>query len=273
MERTIFEFLALLKSAVSFDEIAARNGVLQRRDPRLKILAFALLLAAAICSRSAAAIAAIYVLTLALAALSSVGVVFFLMRTMLFIPIFSLFIALPAIFDFVTPGDALVTFRFFGASASVTRQGLASAGIFFLRVLSCVSLTILLSLTTRRQALLRTLRIFRVPQLFVMITGMTYRYIYLLLDIAQNMFTAVKSRVGSVRSAKTGRNIIGSNMGHLWLQSYRLQTQVYSAMISRGYAGEPKTIDEFRARSGDFIFLFFSILVLAGTVWANCFIH
>lgn len=268
-ERTIIELISILKQTVSYDETSARKGFLQRRDPRFKLLAFAVLLAAALCSRSAPTIGAMYVLALALAALSSVGIVFFLKRTLLFVPVFSLFIALPAIFGFVTPGDPVASFSLFRFSASVTKQGLGSAGIFFLRVLSCVSLTILLALTTRRHVLLKTLRVFRVPQLFVMITGMTYRYIYLLLDIAQNMFVAVKSRVGSVRSAKTGRNIVGSNMGHLWLQSYRLQTQVYSAMVSRGYAGEPKVLDEFRAGAGDFAFLFFSILVFAGTLWVN----
>lgn len=268
-ERTILELISLLKQAVSYDETAARKGFLQRRDPRLKLLAFAVLLAAAICSRSSIVVAALYVFALALAAFSAVGVVFFLKRTLLFVPIFSLFIALPAIFGFVTPGDPVLSFSLFGFQSSVTKQGLGSAGIFFLRVLSCVSLTILLALTTRRHVLLKTLRVFRVPQIFVMITGMTYRYIYLLLDIAQNMFVAVKSRVGSVRSAKTGQNIVGSNMGHLWLQSYRLQTQVYSAMVSRGYTGEPKVLDEFRAGAGDFVFLFLSILVFAGTLWAN----
>ena len=50
-------------------------------------------------------------------------------------------------------------------------------------------------------------------------------------------------------------------MGTLWLKSYRLQNQVSDAMVSRGYTGEPKVLDEFGAHAIDFILLSFSILI------------
>jgi energy-coupling factor transporter transmembrane protein EcfT len=102
-----------------------------------------------------------------------------------------------------------------------------------------------------------------------MTMGMTYRYIYLLLDIVQNTFIAIKSRVGFVTSAKTGRRVVTTNMAGLWLKSYRLQTQVYNAMLARGYTGEPQVLDDFRARTTDFILLASTILGLIGTLWLN----
>lgn len=103
--------------------------------------------------------------------------------------------------------------------------------------------------------------------------GMTYRYIYLLLDIVQNTFIAIKSRVGYVTSSKTGRRIVTANMAGLWLKSYRMQTQVYNAMLSRGYTGEPKVIETFHAGAIDLIVLAFAITVLIGTLWLNQFMH
>jgi cobalt/nickel transport system permease protein len=142
-----------------------------------------------------------------------------------------------------------------------------------MRVLASVSLSILLVLTTRHHVLLKTLRVFKIPQLFVMTMGMTYRYIYLLLDIVQNTFIAIRSRVGFVTSTKTGRRIVGANMAGLWLKSYRMQTLVLDAMLSRGYTGEPKILHAFHARTTDFLMLIAAAAALTGTLWLNLSIH
>jgi cobalt/nickel transport system permease protein len=271
VERTVLGIVGLLKQTVESDAIAAQTGFLQQSDPRLKSLSVCLLLAAVLFSRSLIVIAVLYALTIALALASSIRPGFFLKRTLLFVPIFAAVIAIPALFSAVTPGEAVVSFPVLGHSVSITRQGIGTASVFFLRVLGSVSLAVLLVLTTRHHILLKVLRIFKVPALFVMITGMCYRYIFLFLDIIQNTFTAIKSRVGYISSSATGRRIATTNMAGLWLRSYRMQTQVYSAMLARGYGGEPQVFEEFHAHARDWITLAFSLLTLIGTLWLNRF--
>ena len=77
------------------------------------------------------------------------------------------------------------------------------------------------------------------------------------------------SRVGSVRGGKDGRRAVGWGAGNLWLKSYRLHGAVYDAMVSRGYSGEPVTLERFRPRARDGILLATAILILAGTLWLN----
>jgi cobalt/nickel transport system permease protein len=271
IERTIEGTVSLLRETVSVELVAAKNGFLQRRDPRFKCLSAALLLLAVLMSKNVAELAVIYCAILILVGVSSIGLWFFLERTLLFVPIFSFFMVVPAIFNIVTPGEPLVSFKLFAWTLSITHQGVDSAIIFFMRVLDSVSIGVILVLTTRQHVLLKTLRIFRVPQLFVMTMSMSYRYIFLFLDIIQKMFIAIKSRVGFVSSAKQGRKVVGLNMAALWLRSYRMQSQVYDAMVSRGYAGEAQVLDEFRARPLDFIILFLALCALAGTLWLNLF--
>ncbi|MCU0608282.1 MAG: cobalt ECF transporter T component CbiQ [Chitinispirillaceae bacterium] len=270
IDRTLLGVVALLKETVSHEEIAARPGFLQKRDPRLKVFSIALLLACALLTKSIIALGVLYAACLILAFSSAISAGAFFKRTLLFIPIFSVFIVIPAIFNIVTPGDPVLSITH---SLSITRQGLGSAGIFFMRVLASVSLSILLVLTTRHHVLLKTLRVFKIPQLFVMTMGMTYRYIYLLLDIVQNTFIAIRSRVGFVTSTKTGRRIVGANMAGLWLKSYRMQTLVLDAMLSRGYTGEPKILHAFHARTTDFLMLIAAAAALTGTLWLNLSIH
>lgn len=269
LERTILGAVSLLKETVSAEGVAGRKGFLQDRDPRFKLLGTILLLATVLMSKSVAELSAVYCAVLILTGVSSIGLLLFLERTLLFVPIFSLFIVVPAIFDVVTPGEPLASFRLLGWNLAITRQGVDSAIIFFMRVLDSVSIAVLLVLTTRQHVLLKTLRIFRVPQVFVMTMSMSFRYIFLLLDIIQRMFIAIKSRVGFVSSSKEGRRVVTSTMAGLWLRSYRLQSQVYDAMVSRGYSGEAYVLDEFKATAGDFAFSALALCALIGTLWLN----
>jgi cobalt/nickel transport system permease protein len=273
LEHSILGIVNFLLTVVSDDEYAARKGLLQDRDPRLKFLSIMLFIVCILISKSALVLSAFYSGCLISAVLSSISLLFFLKRTLFFVPLFSFFIVVPAIFSFITPGQTVVSFKLFSIDFTVTRQGIDSAFIFFFRVLASVSWAILLMLTTRQHVLLKVLRIAKVPQFFVMTMNMSYRYIFLLLDTIQKTFIAIKSRVGFVVSGKTGRRIAGATMSGLWLRSYRLQSQVYDAMLSRGYAGEPQVMEDFRICPADVIFLTIAVCTFTGTLWMNRFFH
>ncbi len=271
LDKTIRDIMRLIRETVADDEIASRPGLLQGADPRFKLASFALLVASSVAARSPATLAALWLLAIASALASRIGFRFFLARTVLFVPLFTFFLALPAITGFVTPGQEVASFSLATLRVAITKPGIVSGVLITLRALAAVSLSVLLVLTTRRTALLASLRVFRVPQLFVMTMGMTLRYIHLLLDTAEKGFLAIQSRVGFIRAGKDGRRVVGWNAGNLWLKSYRLQGAVYDAMISRGYSGEPVTLERFRARARDGVLLSISILILAGTLWLNRF--
>ena len=96
----------------------------------------------------------------------------------------------------------------------------------------------------------------KIPQIFVTTLGMCYRYIYLFIGIIQNTYLAIKSRVGNKVHYKRGQNIVAWNIACLWQRSYQLNEQVYQAMLSRGYRGEPVILDDFKIRAKDAVWLF-----------------
>ncbi len=269
LEKTALGIVSVVKESVSNEECAGRSGLLQSCDPRMKTLAIGLMILASVGTHNPFVLLALYAVCIAMALRSNLNLGFFLGRTMPFIPLFTLFIAIPALFSGVTPGKALYTFPL--VNLTITEPGLDGAIQFCLRVLDSVSFAVLLVLTTRHHVLLKVLRIFKVPQIFVMTIGMCYRYIFLFLEIIQNTFTAVKSRVGYVTDAGTGRGLVASNMAGLWLRSYRMHSQVYDAMIARGYTGEPKVIDEFKTRLRDVAILASSFSMLIGVICLNLF--
>ncbi len=273
IERSLMSAFSFIREAIFSDEYAARHGFLQARDPRVKILIVLSLILAVLFSKNIHFLIGMYVLCLALACISSIRLGFFLKRTWIFIPLFSLFIALPVLFGIFSPGEAMLSFRIFALPMSITRQGIASASFFFMRVLASVSLGALLVLTTRHYALLRVLRIFKIPQVFVMTLGMCYRYVYLFVEIIQNTYLAIKSRVGFVASIRKGQGVVAWNITALWQRSYEMHSQVYSAMLSRGYTGEPKMIEEFHADLKDRFCLAMAILILGLSLWQNHYLN
>lgn len=262
IERSVFSAVSFLKESVFSDEIASRKGFLQFIDPRVKAVSFALFLISALIIKSIPLLAFMYLTCLLLACSSGIQLGFFLRRTWLFIPLFSLFIAIPALFSIISPGEPLFILRLAGIRLIISRQGLSAAVLFLLRVVTSVSLAILLSLVTRHNELLSVLRTFKIPQVFVMTLGMCYRYIYLFAGILENTYFAIKSRAGGIRADyKQGRGIAAWNMASLWQRSRHLNEEVYKAMLSRGYTGEPRLLDEFRINSGDWLWLFFAALI------------
>jgi cobalt/nickel transport system permease protein len=94
-----------------------------------------------------------------------------------------------------------------------------------------------------------------------MTLGMCYRYIHLFIQILENTCLAIKSRTGTGIHFKKGQHIVSWNIAYLWMRSYRFNEAVYSAMLSRGYAGEPVVLDGFRMRMRDYVWLTGAALV------------
>ena len=247
--------LCLLKESVFSDEYASRNGFLQSIDPRVKLVTFAIFILTVLFTHSIIVCLLLYAFCLALTYFSKIDLGFFLKRTWIFIPVFSLFIAIPALFSVFTPGDAIATFKILSLNLVITHQGLSGALLFVARVISSVSFAVLLSITTKHFELLKVLRIFKVPQIFVTILGMCYRYIYLFMEVVENTYLAIKSRVGRKVHYKKGQHIVAWNIASLWYRSYQLNEAVYSAMLSRGYNGEPVVLNDFITKPRDWMWL------------------
>lgn len=257
IDKTITETLRFMKESVFADEIASRKGFFQVLDPRIKIITlFFVLVSMQFVSRIEPILFA-YFFVLVLAKASGIGLGFFLKRTWIFIPFFSLVIAIPALFEGVSPGEPIVFLDFYFWKAAITRQGFRAAALFVGRVSTSVSIVILLSLTTRHFVLLKALRSFGVPDVFVMTLNICYRYIYLFLDVVEKVHLALKSRVGRVVGHRGGRRLAAWNIASLWHKSYCLNESVYQAMVSRGYRGRPLVWCDFKTRALDWFWLVF----------------
>ncbi len=269
-EKTLADITGALEQTLFAEEIARQKGLLQSLDPRAKVIGALALLIAISVSHSLIIIVALYALTLPIAVASRVPMGFYFKRVWMFMPFFTGIVALPALFNVFTPGTPLVTLIDLASPRvylAITLPGVITAAFLLLRVGASVSIAVLLILTTRWAMLLKALRVLRVPQAFVLILGMTYRYIYVLLHAANNMFLARKSRVVGRMSAAEDRRWLTASMGTLFAKSYELSDQVYLAMQARGFRGEAQVMDVLMWRGADWMWLTAFVVVAALAVW------
>lgn len=251
--KTLDGAAGVMRQALFSQDMAALPGLLQRVDARVKLVTITGLLVVVGLVRSLTVLVALYAATLVLAAASRLRVGFFVRRVWLFIPVFTGIIVLPATLSVVTPGHVVLTmWHWHGRAEGLTAQGLHSAGLLVARVATSVSLVVLLTLTTRWVRLLSGLRAIGVPRIFVLITGMAYRYLYLLLDAVVEMYTARRARtLGRDRDTHAGRRFVLASAGALFGRTQHLSEEVHQAMTARGYRGEPRNLETFRLRAVD----------------------
>ncbi len=258
LEHTLQGITETLERALFAEEISTRPGLLQSLDARVKILSVLALLIGVGLSRSLWVIAAVYFAALILAWVSAIPLDFFVKRVWLALPFFTGLVALPALF--ITPGPALVQLL---PGLAVTTTGLTTVLFLLLRVSTSVSLTLLLILTTPWNAVLSALSVLRVPDVFILILGMTYRYIYLLLRTANDMFLSRKSRVVGRLNDAENRHVLAAIGATLFSKSLNLSSEVYLAMQSRGFRGAMVALKPFRMRPRDWTWLFIFLAMTA----------
>jgi cobalt ECF transporter T component CbiQ len=247
VEKTLAGGADVLRQAMFSEDVARGGGLLQRLDPRVKVVSLLALLLVAALVRHVPVLLAMYLVTLVLAAASGLPIGFFVKRVWLFIPVFTGVVVLPATFSFVTPGEVVAPlWHWHGHPVGLTRQGLVGAGLIVARVATSVSLVVLLTLTTPWTRLLAALRALAVPRIFILVIGMAYRYLFLLLNSVTDMFQARKARsVAAQADVKAGRSFVAAAAGALFGKSYALSEEVHQAMVARGYRGDARTLERF----------------------------
>ncbi len=264
IERTLIDINHTLEQSVFAEKIAHQPGLLQGLDARLKVIALLLLLLAVSLSHQLEIIAGLYAGALILAAVSKIPMGFFIKRVWVLIPFFTGLVALPALF--ITPGPTLAHLPL---GLVITRTGAQAALFLLLRVGTSVSWAVLLVLTTPWNSVLKALGVLHVPDVLILTLGMTYRYIYLLLHLAGELFLSRKSRILRRMSRPEEQRLLAATSGVLLGKSLQLSSEVYLAMQSRGFRGYPHTLDRMRMRWTDWVAGLVVACVAILAVWAG----
>ena len=274
VEKSIGGIIDFFQESLRSEGYAKRDGLLQSLDPRVKLVSIVLLIFAVSMTQDVGVLLVMYCMTLIAAYFSNIEVSYFIKRVWVFVPIFALIIMIPVMFNVFMPGTPLVTIFTTGSGVFlgpftlpgaiyITREGTRLAVIFTVRVATCVSLAVLLFLTTKRDVLFRSLRTLRIPKVFVLTLDMCYRYIFLFSDMVKDFYLAKKSRSVKRLPLMEEQKWVGGRIGYTLVRSIAMSEKVHKAMISRGFKGDVKLMENFTIRRRDY-FALTSALICSG---------
>lgn len=267
-ERTLHHLVHSMAEQLAAERTARHRGLLQSLDPRTKVLCA---LAAVLCislTHSLPALAAAWLSVAGLGRLSGISPRTLVVRVWWIAVVFAGVVALPAALRVSTPGPTLLAF---GASPwlTLTTPGVWVALRIVVRVAAALSVAHLVALTTPWASLLAALRGLGLPSIVVAVLGMTYRYLAVMIQAADDAFSARVSRmVGAVEGSR-GRLLVGSAMGALLARSLALVEEVHDSMLSRGWTGQARSLTRFRFRAQDLAFSSVVALLLACLLWTT----
>jgi len=261
LESTTVGFGRAFTHAMLSERTAQQRGLLQSLDPRVRVVGLFALVLAVTLSHKLVVVAALLAVAILMALASRVSLLTLAKRVWLIVLGFTGVIALPALF--VTPGRPVATL----GTVVITEQGLRTAALLMLRVETAVTLTTLLVLCTPWSHVLKALRALRLPKEAIVMLAMTYRYVFLLVETASQMFESRRSRTVGVLTPADQRRMAARTSGVLLSKSFALSNDVYLAMQSRGFRGDVEVLSNWHLTMWDWIGLFGFLLAGSLAVW------
>lgn len=106
-----------------------------------------------------------------------------------------------------------------------------------MKVFGAISAMIMMTLSTPSSEIIGVLRKAHVPKLIIELMNLIYRYIFILLDVFNNMRNSADSRQGYC-DFKTSCQTFGNVASNMLVLSLKKANAYYTAMEARGYEGD-----------------------------------
>jgi cobalt/nickel transport system permease protein len=220
------------------EEIASRPGLLQRLDPRVKLVTLLLFAVAVSLVHSVFVLVAFIAVTIVLAAASRVSVASFQRKVWSSAGLLALLVAAPSATQLITPGAVVLDLGPF----SLTEPGLAGVATLVTRVVASAGFALLVVWTARWSDLLHALTSMRTPDVVVATLAMTQKQILTLMRTVEQIHLARESRTLTRGSTAENRAWVTERIAFTLRKSLKTADDVYDAMLSRGFTGTMRSL-------------------------------
>src|SRR5262245_5841634 len=148
----------------------------------------------------------------------------------------------------------------------VSERGLVSGLAVFCRCLAIGCLALILVRNAPLHHTLAAAHKLKVPGLLVLVTGLAYRYAFLLADEFRRIRVALRTRGFRMRGTRHGYRTLGHATGAVLVRGADRADRVADAMRCRGFDGRFHTTTTFRTTAGDIISFVALVAAVAGLV-------
>ena len=216
------------------DFFASRDNLLSRVDSRAKLVVAAVTILCVILSGNPVLPALVFLSCVV--AMLVLRIPIRLVAIRLVAPM-GIVVVLALLQAFTAGGTPLWTLPIGPWRLVATREGLHTALLTGSRVAGSVSVVLLLSVVTPAHRIFHSLRWFRVPQGWVEIAMLMYRYTFTLLDLTAELAAAQQLRMGYA-GVKRSLASMGTVCGAVIIRSVDQAVHTHEAMVLRGYRRE-----------------------------------
>ena len=230
------------------------KGLFQNLDPRVKVLFLIFFVIIVSLKRDILPEVVIALFAFLLVAVSRIHLWRFYQKIIGLTFLFGFLVAFPSAFNIVTPGEMILPvmtlshpYEFWiyhiPQQIGLTKQGINAVMMLCLRMMNSLTLSLLVIYTTPFHRIMKALKVFRVPNTFLFVITLSYKYIFIFAKTVENMYLARKSRlVGMIRNDEA-RIWAAGRIAHMFRKTLSRYEEVYTAMMARGFTEEVKLAD------------------------------
>lgn len=129
--------------------------------------------------------------------------------------------------------------------------------LIVVKTLTTVTAVNITSCLTQWNDITKTLKLFFVPDIFILVLDITIKYIVIFGEFSLNMLYALKLR--SVGKNKNKSTSLSGIIGTMFIKSKEMAEEMYGAMECRGFAGEYKLYSKYKFRLNDMLCIIINI--------------
>ncbi len=251
LDRTILISANAVKSIYLQAESAAKGNFMRKINPKVKLISLIYLafVISVVSNPVSQIIISAFIFSFYIIARLNVLEVY---RKIFFLAlIFGFIVVLPASLNVITPGKIIFNLITFDKPShfwiyniperiGFTENGFQVVLLVFLRVLNSVSIAMLIVFTTPFPSFIKSFRIIGVPDTFLMIISLAYKYIFILSRTIEETYFALKSRLSGKIRGNNVRKLVSGRIFFVFKRSMIIYENTYYAMVSRGYHGKVK---------------------------------
>jgi cobalt/nickel transport system permease protein len=251
IEKGIHHLAEVIKTGYFQWDTSSRDNFFQKIDARVKVL-FLLFYAIIISvKKNIPSEVLIGAFLFVLALLSRLNVFNLYKRVLFFTFIFGFLIALPSALNVITKGEIILpilhlsrSYRFWmyqmPEEIGLTREGVYGVLMLSSRVMNSLALSFFVLQTTPFTEIIKALKVLKVPDSFLMIVVLSYKYVFIFAKTIEDMHLAKKSRLAVKVSNAEARRWIAGRLAFMFKKSRLRCEEIFKAMLSRGFSNSIK---------------------------------
>ena len=228
------------------DKYAYLKSMFHSFDPRAKIVCLLFLIFSIVLLNDIRVLLIAFISTIILTLLSKIPLLFILKRfKWVGLFVFAVLIVLP----FTVPGETIISLGFL----SVSNKGVLLAVRTSLKSFSVMLLIFPMLSTMKFVTFIKALEHLRLPDKLVQMISFVYRYVFVVSNEFQRALRSVSSRNVGKKSRILHLHVLSNVIGMTLVRSYERGERIRTAMLSRGYNGDMKTLHSFKMTKKDVI--------------------